>query len=305
MKKLIMLLAVLTLVFALVACGGGSDDGATEGRMDDDDDDNVPPVDDDDDNDTDDDATDDDNDDDDSGDDDTGDDDTGDDDTSDDDTGDDDDDDDTAPTNFALDFDGIDDYVVVPDSPSLNVTTAMTIETWIYVRSANTSGWNNILSHYYWEDESNNQGWILRLNNGKLRFIVMNDAEVNAQASTEVVYNQWIHVAGTFDGVNITLWIDGFKVDETAFASEIGQPTSNLFIGSSRGPNYFFDGIIDEVRFSSVARYDATFTPEAELTTDANTLGLWHFNEGTGNAANDESANGNHGTLHGPTWVER
>jgi len=79
MKKSILLLAVLTLVFSLVACGGDSTDNADQGRLDDDDD-SVPPVDDDDD----------DTGDDDTGDDDTGDDDTGDDDTGDDDTGDDD-----------------------------------------------------------------------------------------------------------------------------------------------------------------------------------------------------------------------
>jgi len=272
--------SLLVLIVGMAATFSCGDD-------DDDDDDSDPATDDDDDNDTSDDDDDSSDDDDDSADD------------------DDDDDDDTAPTNFALDYDGIDDYVVVSDSTSLNVTTAMTVEAWIYVRSANPSGWNNIVAHYDYENEDNNQGWTLRLRNGKLFFSVLNDAELVARADTEVEYNQWIHVAGTFDGENITLWMGGFKVDETAFASEIGQATSNLFIGSNRVPNYFFDGLIDEVRLSKVARYDANFTPEMDFADDTHTLGLWHFDESTGNIANDESSNGNHGTLHGPTWVER
>ncbi|HPQ70921.1 MAG TPA: hypothetical protein PKW95_17480 [bacterium] len=133
MKKLILLLAVLTLVFTLVACGGDSDDDATEGRIDDDDDDNVPPVDDDDDDDTgdddtiDDDTGDDDTTDDDTGDDDTIDDDTGDDDTGDDDTGDDgtiDDDtgdDDTGDDDTGDDDTGDDDTTGEP--PTIDIVT--------------------------------------------------------------------------------------------------------------------------------------------------------------------------------------
>ena len=31
----------------------------------------------------------------------------------------------------------------------------------------------------------------------------------------------------------------------------------------------------------------------------------YDFNEGFGNVLNDSSGNGNHGTIHGATWVER
>ena len=32
-------------------------------------------------------------------------------------------------------------------------------------------------------------------------------------------------------------------------------------------------------------------------------VGWWRFDEGTGTTATDSSTNGNHGTIHGATWV--
>jgi len=232
--------------------------------------------------------------------------------TADDDSADDDDDtvddddsaDDATLVNYALDFDGIDDYVVVPDALSLDVTTAMTIEMWIYVRSVIPSGWNNIIEHYQGTKEGS-FGWRLRINTGDcFKFETHNEGE-----STFVVdirkapIRQWVHVACIFDNDALYLYVDGIKVTKKENA-EMGQATSSLLIGMNHTNGSFFDGMINEVRLSSVARYDANFTPAEKLVTDSHTIGLWHFDEGTGTIAYDKSANGNHGTLHGPTWVE-
>jgi hypothetical protein len=75
----------------------------------------------------------------------------------------------------------------------------------------------------------------------------------------------------------------------------------------------FFGGALDEARISNVVRYTANFpTPTAPFAPDANTLGLWHFDEGAGQVAADVSASGNNGTLGttsgsdsaDPVWVQ-
>jgi len=43
--------------------------------------------------------------------------------------------------------------------------------------------------------------------------------------------------------------------------------------------------------------------PTSEYTPGANTFGLWHFNEGSGNTAFDASASGNDGTITGASWT--
>jgi hypothetical protein len=69
---------------------------------------------------------------------------------------------------------------------------------------------------------------------------------------------------------------------------------------------------MDEVRISTVVRYTGDFgVPTVPLTPDANTFGLWYFDEGTGQVAADASASANNGTLGSssdtdsadPTWV--
>jgi hypothetical protein len=74
----------------------------------------------------------------------------------------------------------------------------------------------------------------------------------------------------------------------------------------------FFSGALDEVCISNTVRYSVDFSvPTAPYVNDANTLGLWSFDEGSGQTANDESASGNDGTLgstagadlNDPAWV--
>ena len=40
-----------------------------------------------------------------------------------------------------------------------------------------------------------------------------------------------------------------------------------------------------------------------EFSVDGNTVGLWHFNEGIGTIANDNSSSNNHGQINGATWT--
>jgi len=70
-----------------------------------------------------------------------------------------------------------------------------------------------------------------------------------------------------------------------------------------------YSGWIDELRVSNSIRYSTTFTPPTlPFTTDANTVGLYHFDEGTGNAVGDSSGTGSNGTRSfggspaGPLW---
>jgi hypothetical protein len=67
---------------------------------------------------------------------------------------------------------------------------------------------------------------------------------------------------------------------------------------------FYFSGEIDEVRVSKVVRYDKDFTPVAPNATDADTLALYHCDEGQGDILTDSSGNGHHGKVVGAKWVE-
>lgn len=66
--------------------------------------------------------------------------------------------------------------------------------------------------------------------------------------------------------------------------------------------------VLDEVRISKTRRYHLDrkpqeFTPPERLEADADTLALYHFDEGQGDVLNDSSGNGHHGKIIGAKWV--
>jgi hypothetical protein len=69
--------------------------------------------------------------------------------------------------------------------------------------------------------------------------------------------------------------------------------------------NHFFDGWIDEVRISKFARYDKDFVPDKVFKPDDNTLGLYHFDEGSGDTVRDSSGRNFHGKIIGAKWVKK
>ena len=78
------------------------------------------------------------------------------------------------------------------------------------------------------------------------------------------------------------------------------NPAPNL--GGYRTDRHF-EGMIGAVRVSRVARYTVDFTPTARFAPDADTIGLYHLDEGMGDVAHDSSANQRHGRIKGARWV--
>jgi len=120
---------------------------------------------------------------------------------------------------------------------------------------------------------------------------------------------QWYHVAATCQSGAVRAFVNGLG----AAATNVGTLSQGPFLRMGGLAGYpFFGGALDEVRLSNVVRYTANFSvPAAPFVPDANTLGLWSFDEGVGQAAADESVNANTGTLGSsggvdasdPAWV--
>jgi hypothetical protein len=60
--------------------------------------------------------------------------------------------------------------------------------------------------------------------------------------------------------------------------------------------------LIDEVRISRSERYNLNFTPQSRLNTDAETLALYHFDDGAGDVLTDSSGNNRHGKIIDAKW---
>jgi hypothetical protein len=68
-----------------------------------------------------------------------------------------------------------------------------------------------------------------------------------------VSLNQWHYVVGTFDGTTARLWIDGGSPVSRAASSPV-WPSQNMFMGDRSDHQRKFNGFIDEIRVSNMAR---------------------------------------------------
>ena len=130
----------------------------------------------------------------------------------------------------------------------------------------------------------------------------------NVFGLSTIALNSWQHVAWVYDTGTARLFVNGVLQGSSALTLT-AYPSAIFSIGAALGStcnnnNSVLNGMVREVRISSAARYSAGFTPALRLTTDADTMLLWHFDEGTGTMVTDASGNGRHGTfLYGASWT--
>lgn len=149
----------------------------------------------------------------------------------------------------AFRLDGVDDYVTIPSSPDLNPTSTTTLEAWIKPEIVDdfqrgiAGTWDDISG-----DDRTYMLWIAR----KPEFLLAHSGNDYSRvtAPNPLQAGVWQHIAGTFDGTTIRLYIDGILVGETLFPGPIATNGHPFFIGrtdsGSNDPD-FFKGDIDEI----------------------------------------------------------
>jgi hypothetical protein len=75
-------------------------------------------------------------------------------------------------------------------------------------------------------------------------------------STSDIPLNQWVHVAGIFDGTTMRLYING-QLNNTLSASGVIQDTPNpIYVGGSQFWPRAFDGKLDEIRVYNDALTD-------------------------------------------------
>ncbi len=118
------------------------------------------------------------------------------------------------------------------------------------------------------------------------------------RSSIPVSMATWYSVVGVYDGSNIIIYVDGTNVDTTGRSGAIGTNTEDFVIGA-RGTGKHFDGLIDEVRISTIARSAAWLETEFNNQDDPGTFHtVGPESTGASGAVNDSTANAHHGAAH-------
>ena len=127
-----------------------------------------------------------------------------------------------------------------------------------------------------------------------------------ATVENSIISETWHHLALTYDGSNIILYIDGIEAGSTEASGQVTNESVPLTIGRLvfENTNFDLDGQVDEVSIWNLALTEQAIQDYmyADLTGEAGLVGYWNFNEGSGETANDASGNENNGSIYGATW---
>lgn len=153
----------------------------------------------------------------------------------------------------ALQFDGQDDYAEVAYSKALDVTNQMTLSAWVNLKDRGGQNWKIIARR---QPSGNGDPWALyslnfNSNNTRVSFGLSNGQSGGGswiEDSSDFPLNQWTHVAGTWDGSTMRLYINGQERNSSGFSGPIGTNKNSLYIGrSSQSGGDGFNGAIDQL----------------------------------------------------------
>jgi len=151
----------------------------------------------------------------------------------------------------ALVFNGSSALVTVPGTTSLRLSAAMTLEAWVKPTAVN-SQWRDVIykgsDDYYLEATSTSSA---RPAAGGTF------APDNVYGSSAIPVNAWTHLAATYDGATLKLYVNGTLASSTSQIARIAVSGGPLQIGGDSGAGQYFAGAIDEVRIYSTAISDA------------------------------------------------
>jgi hypothetical protein len=174
------------------------------------------------------------------------------------------------PNAESLEFNGVNQRVLVQDDVRFRLTQSLTIEAFIFNRPLLSGVGGNIL--FRGDDRFSLDPYRLTVDlGGNIAFQVMNASGEAASVAANVPYNQWLHVAGVLDDSDgsMKLYVNGALANSTTtsirpFGLLSTSRSPGLGIGGlqSTAPNLppeFFNGFIDELRLSNTALLPGEF----------------------------------------------
>jgi hypothetical protein len=163
----------------------------------------------------------------------------------------------TGKSGGALNFDGSNDTLFIANSASLNsINTGLTFAAWVY-RNSTQSGFVSVAArevgttyyeHFYFGFENGNYRWFVNTTGGY--------SSVSMGGSSPT--GQWVHVAGTYDGAAVKLYVNGVQQFSTPHSGTFAADTTGVTIGashnaSSHAAEEAFNGKVDDVAIHSYA----------------------------------------------------
>ena len=157
----------------------------------------------------------------------------------------------TGKIDGALDFDGQDDYVSIPNESDFDITDNITVAVWVKLNSQSTENFMSFIT------KGNESAWQLQRaeRTGGVSFYLDDLTDWDGLRGTANVFDdQWHHIAGVYDGSRISIYVDGKEDTFLEATGSIGTNDWDVYIGA----NYmdvsgqtgwrYCDGLLDDAR---------------------------------------------------------
>jgi len=155
-----------------------------------------------------------------------------------------------AQTENALDFDNVDDYILVPGASALIANSnQISLSCWVKPMNANIvfpdyDGFAGI------RNNANADFYMVHFGTNRVEARFRNSAGVNFDVvDTALQVGVWQYYTLTYNGTELTLYRDAVQVGTTIANGNIASTTDDLYIGGMMygSFNYYMKGSIDEV----------------------------------------------------------
>jgi hypothetical protein len=149
----------------------------------------------------------------------------------------------------ALSFDGASSRVTVPDSASLHLSSAFTLEAWVNPATV-SSAWRDLI-------EKGNDNYYLMATSDSLGRpaggAIVGGATAQVFGSSTLATGTWTHLAATYDGSALRLYVNGTLAATTPRTGAVTVSSAALTLGSDPFYGQYFAGSLDEVRIYNTA----------------------------------------------------
>jgi hypothetical protein len=143
-----------------------------------------------------------------------------------------------------LSFNGIDSYVNCGNSLKFNIVEQITLAAWVFPLDVANGQDNEWIS-------KGDYAWALKEKGlGAFEFFVYNQGwyAPNVALNPNIYNSVWTHFAGTYNGQELKLYVNGDSVNSLAYVGPIAVTDAAVYLGhNSQVADRFFEGLLDEV----------------------------------------------------------
>jgi hypothetical protein len=226
----------------------------------------------------------------------------------------------------ALQLDGVDDYVRIPNNSTLN-PASVTVEVWakvkVFTSTKSPGGFNQyIVFKRNTRSTGQFEGYTVFMGESIKRFAGCVSSAAGTMrcvnSLSDLHLGEWYHLALVADSAQISFYENGELQATNTTGFPLDLDTLPLYFGRT-GESWdgYFNGQIDEVRIWNATLDQTTIRQWMHREVDGahpnygNLVGYWKLNDGSGQTVYDATTNHNDGTLGAssgsgsddPTWV--